>query len=60
MAPSGSEKIDIIVRGINKAKIFDIDIVAMLAVVSGIQYFAIDREEYGKEIISGTLILDEH
>ena len=36
----------IIVRGINKAKIFDIDIVAIPAVVGGIQCFGlIERME---------------
>ena len=48
------------VRGINKAKIFDIDIVAMPAVVSGIQYFELDREN-GKQLITEqTLVKYQH
>ncbi|MDA8077624.1 MAG: hypothetical protein M0Z79_01675 [Nitrospiraceae bacterium] len=43
----------IMLLGINKAKIFDIDIVTMPAVVSGIQYFELDREN-GKQLITIT------
>ncbi len=46
----------IIVRGINKAKIFDIDIVAMPAVVGGIQYFELDRENGEQLMTKQTLV----
>ncbi len=42
--------------GINKAKIFDIDIVDMPAVVSGIQYFELDRENGRQLMTKQTLV----